>query len=111
MASGIPVRLSEQLTERARAEAKLQERSLTDQVEHWARLGQAVEAAVAASTVARLKQRSHDPDLDRRLVFADTSLGQAKAAALIRQRNAVRYELSPRGGVVRAAEPKKIRRR
>jgi len=34
MATGVPVRLSPQLTERARKAAEMQDRSLTQQVEH-----------------------------------------------------------------------------
>ena len=91
MANGIPVRLSESLTVRARVAAQTAERSLTEQVEHWARLGQAVEEAILAATVERLKMRSHDPDLGQRLALATTHEGQAKAAKLIRERNSVRH--------------------
>src|SRR5258706_12479883 len=93
MSSGIPVRLSEALTVRARTAAEVNERSLTEQVEHWARLGQVVEAAILSATVQRLKARSHDPDLASRLVFASTPEGQAKAAKLIKARNPIRHGL------------------
>ena len=86
MANGIPVRLSEALTVRARTAAAVLERSLTEQVEHWARLGQAVEAAISASTLHALKARSHDPDLGARLAAADTPAGRKAAAKLIRDR-------------------------
>src|SRR3954464_13566018 len=72
MATGTPVRLSSELAARARSAAITQERSLTDQVEHWARLGQAVEEAVLAATVHRLKARSHDQALSTRLAGAKT---------------------------------------
>ena len=88
MANGIPVRLSAQLAASARTAARTQERSLTEQVEHWARLGQQVERAVMASTVARLKARSHDTKLDERLDFAATPDGRAKALELIQARAA-----------------------
>src|SRR5204862_293651 len=55
VANGIPVRLSGALASRARAPAEIHDRSLTEQVEHWARLGQIVESAVLSSTVLRLK--------------------------------------------------------
>jgi len=89
MANGIPVRLSHALTVRARTAAVAQERSLTEQVEHWARLGQVVEDAILAATVKRLKARSHDDELDARLAFANTAAGRAKAARLVRERNEV----------------------
>lgn len=87
VAHGIPVRLSEALTARARSAAKVLDRSLTEQVEHWARLGQVVEEAILAGTVRELKARSQDPDLDRRLAVAKTAKGRAKAAKLIRKRH------------------------
>jgi ParD-like antitoxin of type II bacterial toxin-antitoxin system len=88
MANGIPVRLSAQLAASARSAARTQERSLTEQVEHWARLGQQVERVVMASTVTRLKARSHDAKLDERLEFASTADGRAKALELIQARAA-----------------------
>lgn len=51
MANGVPVRLSDALTLRAREEAEISDRSLTEEVEHWARLGQVVERAIQAATV------------------------------------------------------------
>jgi hypothetical protein len=100
MANGVPVRLSEALTTRARSVAAVQDRSLTEQVEHWARLGQVVEAAVSAGTMMKLKARSYDEGLADALAFADTSEGRATAAELIRAENAVRYEES--GGQISA---------
>lgn len=93
------MRLSEQLTVRARAAAAVEDRSLTEQVEHWARLGQAVEEAVLASTVTRLKARSHDPQLAARLAAASTTAGRAAAAKLIAERNPVRHEVDASGRV------------
>src|SRR5262245_44550864 len=86
MANGVPVRLSEALTVRARTAASVLERSLTEQVEHWARLGQAVEAAISAGTLHTLKARTHDPELAARLAVADTAAGRKAAARLIRDR-------------------------
>jgi hypothetical protein len=93
MANGIPVRLSEALTVRARTAAETLDRSLTEQVEHWARLGQVVEDAILAATVQRLKARSHDAELSARLARPKTADGRAKAIELIRSRNPVRHGL------------------
>jgi ParD-like antitoxin of type II ParDE toxin-antitoxin system len=93
MSSGVPVRLSESLTVRARTAASVNERSLTEQVEHWARLGQVVEDAILAATVQRLKTQSHDPELTERLALATTPEGQAKAAKLIALRDPVLHGL------------------
>lgn len=100
MPSGVPVRLSAALTMRARAAAQVLDRSLTEQVEHWARLGQAIESAMTSSTVQKVKARSYDPDLATRLAVADTAAGTAKAAALIRQRNPLRHGITPGGKLV-----------
>jgi hypothetical protein len=90
---GIPVRLSEKLTTRARTAAEVQDRSLTEQVEHWARLGQIVETAISAGALERLKARSHDPKLPGLLAAADTAQGRAKAAKVIAARDPVRHGL------------------
>lgn len=101
--SGIPVRLSEALTARARASSRASERSLTQQVEHWARLGQAVEAAIAAPTTEHLKALSHDQDLEARLAVAKTPEGQRRAAALIHARNPVAHGVDASGRVVKSS--------
>src|ERR1700733_1356753 len=67
MANGVPVRLSARLAQSARTAADVQDRSVTEQVEHWARLGQVVEAAISAGATHRLKVQSHDPELANRL--------------------------------------------
>jgi len=104
MTSGVPVRLSEALAKRARAAAEVLDRSMTEQVEHWARLGQVVEAAISARTVGRLKARSYDPELSQRLAFVATAEGRAAAARLIRERNAVRHGVGDDGRLVRIAQ-------
>lgn len=101
MANGIPVRLSPALTARAREASRVLDRSLTEQVEHWARLGQVVEEAIASGTVRLLKARSHDPELADRLAVAASPQGRAMAAKLIRQRNAVRYGIGEGGAIIR----------
>jgi hypothetical protein len=101
MANGVPVRLSQALTVRARTAAEVLDRSLTEQVEHWARLGQVVEEAISARAVQRLKARSYDPELAQRLAIATTAEGRAKAAKLIRERNAVRHGIGNDGAIVR----------
>lgn len=102
--AGVPVRLSEQLTKRAKRVASTLDRSLTEQVEHWARLGELVENAVSAATVHRLKAQSYD--IDARLAFSQTPEGRAKALALIESRNPVRYGMS-RGKIVKVTTKSK----
>jgi hypothetical protein len=43
---GMPVKLSDALVNAARKEAAAADRSITAQIEHWAKLGQSVEAAL-----------------------------------------------------------------
>jgi hypothetical protein len=97
MANGVPVRLSEALTTRARSVAAVQDRSLTEQVEHWARLGQVVEQAISAGTMMKLKARSYDEGLADALAFADTTDGRAAALELIKNDNEVRHEETAAG--------------
>jgi hypothetical protein len=78
------------------------DRSLTEQVEHWARLGQIVEAVISSGAVERLKARSVDGDLSKRLDAADTAAGRARAAKMIRERDPVRHGVDTSGAVVRA---------
>jgi hypothetical protein len=104
MASGIPIRLSATLASRARETAEVQDRSITEQVEHWARLGQMVESAVLGSTIDRLKLLSYDVRLQRALEAADTAAGRKRAARLIAKRNPVRHGTS-------AADPNAIETR
>lgn len=92
--AGIPVRLSAQLATRAKEAAQIQDRSLTEQVEHWARLGEAVEAATSASTVALLKAASYGQSIDDALSFARSPEGRAHAKVVIERDNPVRYEQS-----------------
>jgi hypothetical protein len=101
MANGSPIRLSAALTQSAREAAAVLDRSLTDQVEHWARLGQLVERAVSADTVMQLKARSHDANIPAMLAFADTAAGRAKAAAHIRDANRIRYGVDDAGSMYR----------
>ena len=89
--AGVPIRLSSDLAARAREAARVQERSLTEQVEHWARLGRVVESVALSATVDRLKATSHDPRLARMLASADSELGRRRAARSIAKANPVRY--------------------
>lgn len=93
--NGVPVRLSATLADRARKAAAIQERSLTEQVEHWARLGERLEATVSSSAVAQVKAASHDPKLDERIAMAGTPEGQRRARELIRSRGGPWYGAAP----------------
>jgi hypothetical protein len=92
MATGVPVRLSAQLAERARKAAEIQERSLTQQVEHWARMGELLDEVINRSGT-RFKAASHDPLLHARL--ADTPEKREQARQLIFSRPGPWYSVEP----------------
>jgi hypothetical protein len=52
----VAVKLSDTLAEEARAASVGADRSLTGQIEHWARLGKAIEPLFTAPTIATLKK-------------------------------------------------------
>jgi ParD-like antitoxin of type II bacterial toxin-antitoxin system len=54
----VAIKVSATLAEDARAAAQDADRSLTGQVEHWARLGKAVEHHFSASAIAFLKKNN-----------------------------------------------------
>jgi hypothetical protein len=53
---GMPVKLSDDLVRDARQEAEAADRSLTSQIEHWARLGRSVEHVLRHDEVLDLKR-------------------------------------------------------
>jgi hypothetical protein len=60
---GMPVKLSDDLVEQAREEAKAADRSITSQIEHWARLGRTVESLLRHDEVVALKRADRDSEL------------------------------------------------
>lgn len=56
----VAIKLSDSLAEDARAASEGADRSLTGQVEHWARLGKAVEPLFTPPTIAALKKAGGD---------------------------------------------------
>ena len=86
MKYGVPVRLSSNLATHAREVAGISDRSVTEQVEHWARLGQVVEANVSSTTVSRLKALSYDEKLPGLIAAADTPAARAVTVATVRAR-------------------------
>ena len=53
-----PVKISDALMVDARATAGLADRSIAGQIEHWARLGRAVESIMRVPAVAALKEQA-----------------------------------------------------
>src|SRR4051812_35531923 len=53
---GMPVKLSSELVESAREEAANADRSITGQIEHWAKIGRSVETVLRHSEIQTLKR-------------------------------------------------------
>src|SRR5688572_25711614 len=58
----MPVKLSDDLVKSARDEAKAADRSITSQIEHWARLGRNVETVLRHEDVLNLKRAGGNSD-------------------------------------------------
>ena len=52
---GMPVKLSDELVLAARMEAEATDRTITSQIEHWAKLGRAAEVELSYGEVVKLK--------------------------------------------------------
>jgi hypothetical protein len=77
---GQPVKLSDTLMLDARLVAEESERSIAGQIEYWARLGRAVDAAVRPSTALKLKRRK-PTSVSEVLADVDSAAGRARSAA------------------------------
>ena len=60
---GMPVKLSDELVASARKEAASTDRSITGQIEHWAKIGRSVETVLHHQDVQALKQTQGDATL------------------------------------------------
>jgi hypothetical protein len=95
---GLPVKLSDDLVMQARAETALSQRSLTGQVEYWARLGQKAEMALSHADLRKLAVLPPSESvaaLRQALGFAFSSAGTEAARADIRAQHSVVYEAAP----------------
>ena len=102
---GMPVKLSDDLVTLARAEAAAANRSIAAQVEHWARVGRAVERVLEHADTLALKQADSLPEAfpeeqRRRAVLAAledvaTSPDRAAAVAHVRRGNRPVYGTDP----------------
>ncbi|MFZ4682934.1 MAG: TA system antitoxin ParD family protein [Terrimicrobiaceae bacterium] len=77
------IRLNDSLIKEAKKSARLFDRSPPQQIEHWARLGRVMEAALSypvREKAARIATRS---DLDAALAAVESPEGKARARAVI----------------------------
>ncbi len=102
---GMPVKLSDELVKLARTEAEASDRSITAQIEHWAKLGRSVETALGHEDVLALK------GADGNLMSAFPGLSARQAVYTLLQQVAAttdRSELArtlTRGKVVYQSDP------
>lgn len=92
---GQPVKLSEALVLDARLAADLSERSITGQIELWARLGRATELLLRTDRALRLKQRGEQRSLSECLEAVDTEEGRARTATYLASRPYPHFEAAP----------------
>lgn len=101
----IPVRIAEDVAAPARAEAELTDRSLTAQIEHWAKLGMALERVLGHGLALELKKRGLAIRVEEAITAASTPAGQDTAAKFAAEKD-VRYSAHPtlKGRIVRIAK-------
>jgi len=92
---GQPVKLSDNLMHDARLIAEESQRSIAGQIEYWARLGRAIEAALRPGTALKLKRRRPVPLLSERVHDIDTAAGRARTAALLASTSFPRFAAAP----------------
>ncbi len=80
---GMPVKLSDELVASARKEAASSDRSITGQIEHWARIGRSVETVLRHQDVQALK----GPPADAALTVPARRAVQAVLERLVTERN------------------------
>jgi hypothetical protein len=100
---GLPIKISEDLALAARTEAATFERSIASQVEHWARIGRAVERILGHDQVAALKRQVGARELADAMRKASSEAGERRALEHVQKLGGPRYTADPsrRGGIVR----------
>ena len=98
---GQPIKISEELALAAREEATVCERSIASQVEHWARIGRAVEQVLGHGQLVALKRHAGLPEFQQAMREATTETGQRKALRHLQQQGGPRFGVDPeRPGLV-----------
>jgi hypothetical protein len=100
---GLPIKISEALALAARTEAKVFDRSIASQLEHWALIGRAVEQVLGHDQIAALKRQAGMPEFADAMRKATSEAGQARALAHLRKLGGPRYSIDPKrpGSIVR----------
>lgn len=112
MPPAVAIKVSAELANSARNEANAADRSMTGQIEHWAKLGRAIEAILPSQVAAALKRCAGDLDTledepMRRKVLDALAVFQAQSPDLLRQKIGIDqqtlFETDPEnpGGIIR----------
>jgi hypothetical protein len=111
MSSAIAIKVSSELAESARLEAEHSDRSLTGQIEHWARLGRSLDALLPVPVAAALKRSGGDLRAIEEAAMRDRVSAAIAAvhgqehlqhsSAALKQSAGPRYEVDP-------SDPKRI---
>ncbi len=101
---GLPLRISDEIVLRAREEAETSDRSITGQIEHWVRLGMAVEAVLSHGQARDLKRHGKALlSLEDALAYAHSAEGREEMREHIEGANQPSYSADPERpeGIVR----------
>ena len=103
---GQPIKISDDLALAARDEAGVCDRSIASQVEHWARIGRAVEQVLGHGQIVALKRHAGRPEFDKAMREATSEAGQRKALRHLEKVGGPRYGVDrERPGFVVKIEP------
>jgi len=114
MPPAVAIKVSAELANSARNEANAADRSMTGQIEHWAKLGRAIEAIFPSQVAAALKRCAGDLDTledetMRRKVLDALAVFQTQAPDLLRKKigldQQTLFEPDPEnpGGIIRTS--------
>lgn len=101
----LPLRISDELVLRAREAAEAEDRSISGQVEHWLKLGMALEEILGHRAAIELKRTRAAIPLSAAFATAESVAGRERALAHLRSSGTSRYGPAPAapGKVVRHA--------
>ncbi len=94
MSGGTPLRIDDELVLRARVEAESADRSVTAQIEHWVKLGMALEEVLSHGQARELKKKAA-PSVAEALASARSSEAQEAALAHLLASGQPRYGVDP----------------
>jgi hypothetical protein len=102
---GMPVKLSDELVIAARIEAQATERTITSQIEHWAKLGRAAEASLSYGEVVQLKLAKPTAGAVAEGIKRDVLRARLEAIAKSPERSSVLAALQAQGRPIYEAAP------